>query len=617
MTPFAALTRRQAGILAAPPRMVETVSAWIVGVVATEALRQVAERRDELAVDGKWWRDTITGPFAIGADDAASLRAGMLDELDRVEAEARRLGGRPPSGPAPQDYTQKFPLDLSGWPHAAMVEQRIAERRARDPRSLWMFDQMYDPITVVVYRTLKERRGANIAATWRGGFLTVWGLPPYLHRAREFGPYIDRLRRIIRHELQHLAQDLLREATGVDAAGGHRTRSSPHPDGLHPGDEHALRDVEFHTRLQDAIEGYGGGTDNASIRSHVDAGPVVRGAEPDEFFTTLKRYDRRKWVRAVSEFVRAVGGRASIPPLRQRHAHMSPFASRAASRVASRFLRQAGFRGTWEFLSDESKAVVLGAWMFDLRQGLNGRPGTVYMSGRPKPTKVTVDGDARLKLVGYAVPEVGFVEYDPDRRQVKVLSRSGSVLAYDNVNVRFDITTSALKAAGKALSLAALQLLSDLKRGNAGAAQVREQERADEAERDRERVEEANRDQAGREQAQRQVERDDAWIRSLADFVRGATVRRSRLDEGSPGGPYQTSDTTVERASVDIRPWLQGHGMSEQTFAAALSRVSPRRLNPVGGPMGLDGPYKKTSDESYAIVGGSLVLTYRETFYYN
>ncbi len=286
-----------------------------------------------------------------------------------------------------------------------------------------------------------------------------------------------------------------------------------------------------------------------------------------------------------------------------------------ASRVASRFLRQAGVLGTWEFLSDESKDVVLGAWVFDLRQGLNGRPGTVYLNGRPKPTKVTVDGDARLKLVGYAVPEVGFVEYDPDRRQVKVLSRSGSVLAYDNVNVRFDHTTSALKAAGKALSLASIMLLNDLKHGDAGAAQIREQ--ADEAAA----LEEDRRDRAERlEQVQRQFERDDAWIRSLAEFVKGANVRRTTLDEGYMGGPYQTSNTTTEQASVDIRPWLQGHGMSERAFADALSRVDAKQMFPVGEHMGLrevhGAPIVK-SKVAYTLEGGNLVLTYRETIYYN
>ena len=297
---------RQAGVLSAPPRMVGEISAWILEVAATEALRQVAESREEFKVGGVWWGEATTGPFALSLEDAATLRKEKLEEGDKVEAEALRLGGRLPSGPAPDNYTRKFPLDLLGWRHGPMVEQRLAERRARDPKSLWFFDEMYDPITVVVYRNRKFSGNSLAAATWRNGFLTVWSLPPYLHRAREFRAYVDNLKRLIRHELQHLAQDLLREATGVDAAGGHRTRSSPHPNNLHPRDEHSLHDVEFHTRLQDAIEEYSGGSDNASIRSYVSGGPQVPGSEPHDFFVAMKRYDRRKWNRAVAEFVRAV-----------------------------------------------------------------------------------------------------------------------------------------------------------------------------------------------------------------------------------------------------------------------------------------------------------------------
>ena len=592
--------------------MVEAISAWVVGVVATEALRQVAERRDELAVGGVWWQQTTTGPFAIGADDASRLRGEVVDELDRVEAEAKRLGGHTPSGPAPRDYTDRFPLDLSGWPHAAMVERRIAERRARDPGSLWMFDRMYDPITVVVYRTLKEGRGKNIAATWRDGFLTVWGLPSHLHREREFRSYVVQLRRTIRHELQHLAQDLLREATGVDAAGGHRTRSSPHPDGLHPRDEHALRDVEFHTRLQDAIEEYGGGADNASIRSYVSDGPMVPGVEPHDFFAALKRYDRRKWVRAVSEFLGAVGGRGSIGGA-GRGVPMAP----SSSRVASRFHDRSAM------LNGERQAVVLGAWVFDLRQGLNGRPGTVYLGGRPKPTKVTVDGDARIKLVGFAVPEVGFVEYDPDRRQVKVLSRTGTVLAYDNVNVRFGYTTSELKAAGKSLSFASIMLLNDLKRGDAGAAQVREQERTDEATRmEREQAERAERERASQAEAVRreQLTKDSSWIPSLADYVGKARIQRLTLDRGHILGPHQTSNTTTEQSSVDIGPWLRSRGLSGKAFSATLSRLPVDRMAPVGEHMGLRewrGAPIVRSNPVYSLSGDLLALTYRETIYYN
>jgi len=147
----------------------------------------------------------------------------------------------------------------------------------------------------------------------------------------------------------------------------------------------------------------------------------------------------------------------------------------SASRVASMF--HAAYGGGWANISQASKEAVFGAWVFHLRQHLNGRPGTVYMGGRPKPTKVTVDGDARIKLVGFAVPEVGFVEYDDDRRQVRVLSRSGGVLSHANVNIRFTRTVSGLKQAGKDLAYQSILLLNDIKRNTPDATRAQKDDR--------------------------------------------------------------------------------------------------------------------------------------------
>jgi hypothetical protein len=111
-----------------------------------------------------------------------------------------------------------------------------------------------------------------------------------------------------------------------------------------------------------------------------------------------------------------------------------------------------------------------------------------------------------------------------------------------------------------------------------------------------------------------------SWVTSLADFVGKTRIQRRTLDRGELLTPYQTSNTTVEQASVDIRPWLQGHGMSERAFADALSRVDAKQMFPVGEHMGLrevrGAPIVK-SKAAYTIEGGNLVLTYRETIYYN
>jgi len=252
--------------------------------------------------------------------------------------------------------------------------------------------------------------------------------------------------------------------------------------------------------------------------------------------------------------------------------------SQSASRVASRFLAATvGYRGTWGFLSTDPKETVLGAWVFHLRQHLNGHPGTVYMNGRPKPTKVTVaggavDGDARLQLVGFAVPEVGFVEYDHERRQVRVLSRSGSVMAYENVVVRFELSTSALKEAGKNLAYHAAILLSDVKRGTLDNARDREQEARDKTERaEREREEMADRAKRQKVEMAEQRKRQKAEMAEQAERARKEEAERlqreralAEISGGGSGYKVTTEETWENDPSENDyglnRPWSGSSG---------------------------------------------------------
>lgn len=305
----------------------------------------------------------------------------------------------------------------------------------------------------------------------------------------------------------------------------------------------------------------------------------------------------------------------------------------SAARVASRFhSATVGYRGTWEFLSPESKEVVLGAWVYDLRQALNGRPGTVFMNGRPKPTKVTVaagavDGDARLQLVGFAVPDVGFVEYEPARRQVRVLSRSGRVLAYETVNIRFDLSTSALKSAGKALSHHSYLLLSDIKGGEPDRARTREQDQQAEADRaEQERREQADRavrqkaELAERAKVEQMMANERRWVTSLVQYLGSVPHRHRTLDRGYMGGPYQTSNTTTEQNYVNIVPWLATSGFDAKSFARALTTLSKPGLNDIIGVLGprevKDAPIGH-SNYRLGVAGDDLTLTYSETIYYN
>ena len=316
----------------------------------------------------------------------------------------------------------------------------------------------------------------------------------------------------------------------------------------------------------------------------------------------------------------------------------------SATRVASRFhSATVGYRGTWEFLSPESKEVVLGAWVYDLRQALNGRPGTVFMRGRPKPTKVSVaagavDGDARLQLVGFAVPDVGFVEYEPARRQVRVLSRSGGVLAYETVNIRFDLSISALKSAGKALSYHSSLLLSDIKGGEPDRARTREQDQQAEADRaEQERREQAERavrqkaelaERAVRQKAElaerakvdQMMANERRWVTSLVQYLGTVPKKHRTLDRGYMGGPYQTSNTTTEQNYVNIVPWLATSGFDANSFAQALTTLSKPGLNDIIGVLGpreIKGAPIGYSNYRLGVAGDDLTLTYSETIYYN
>lgn len=119
----------------------------------------------------------------------------------------------------------------------------------------------------------------------------------------------------IRHELQHVGQDLIGYMTGTNEGGGLPARKirdprySPDGDRVQKGPKkdlpHALRDVEFYTRLADEVASF--------VR---DLPSVERAKWPQaaeqwvttkrHFFKELKKYQRLKWKKAVAEFYKEV-----------------------------------------------------------------------------------------------------------------------------------------------------------------------------------------------------------------------------------------------------------------------------------------------------------------------
>jgi len=170
---------------------------------------------------------------------------------------------------------------------------------------------------------------------------------PYWGRAPDVATFqegITEISRIARHEFQHVGQDLLKDLTGAKEELGLPSEAIRDPNRDPIGrrrdrpsggrSEHALQDVEFYTRLADEIGRFVRGVRQIppalrrkALRAWVGLSPNLTEEEGGlvtqirtwpfhgrPFFTTLKRSQKGKWQKAVSEFVKGVEERGiSIP----------------------------------------------------------------------------------------------------------------------------------------------------------------------------------------------------------------------------------------------------------------------------------------------------------------
>jgi len=164
-------------------------------------------------------------------------------------------------------------------------------------------------------------------------------MPKDAHTIRQFENNVFQLMGTTRHEAQHVGQDILAKIKGLhEDAGLPKNRSKDYDTGgfnrKGPRQDHALRDVEFHTRLQDEI-------DNAvEVLKHVqkeDRRDMLRLWVGDEgkdskrlehllkytrhnkymlrihhFFAKLKKEQNAKWREAVKDYFAGVSKRIAI-----------------------------------------------------------------------------------------------------------------------------------------------------------------------------------------------------------------------------------------------------------------------------------------------------------------
>jgi hypothetical protein len=210
---------------------------------------------------------------------------------------------------------RKFPVYLTGWKYV----QPGGPQRDLKP---WA----WDTITVILdFKGHTERGGVWMAHTRE---LQVDAKYAGALTTSLFQMGVEWIKEALRHELQHLGQDLKdfldglpRDTTGLPSR---RIRSPGVNPAGHPtsGGErlpHALRDVEFYTRLADEVDGFLLTIRNwpkNKWRDRVRAwvGDPVDPLLTSHFFKALRENQPAKWRKAVAEFIKAIGERgAEIP----------------------------------------------------------------------------------------------------------------------------------------------------------------------------------------------------------------------------------------------------------------------------------------------------------------
>jgi hypothetical protein len=250
----------------------------------------------------------------------------LLVDLSLIQREARRYTDKAMTVKSVRNT--KIPLTdaiLSGWRYSDRLPPDALERLRAAGHSDIGVQLNFNP-------------NESIAGGWYPDQFNIelyiprylaYGLP-YPFNLEQFKAGITQLRDTIRHEVQHAGQTILKIALGLKEQGGLPPRAIRdlryNPSGARPGyplQNHAERDVEFHTRLQDEIDAFvfmapriPMNVRARALAAWTGTGPVVRGSELGtpgesgimirEFFSALKAVQRKKWLRAVFEFVSGV-----------------------------------------------------------------------------------------------------------------------------------------------------------------------------------------------------------------------------------------------------------------------------------------------------------------------
>jgi len=144
---------------------------------------------------------------------------------------------------------------------------------------------------------------------------------------QNFKQGIFEVNRVVRHELQHVGQDVLQTVQGLEENAGLPSPKLRDPSRTPLGlprswkepnrgrDPHELQDVEFYTDLTDAVESFVRQSRQIPLSDRLEVLKVFVGlpgkpekitARENHHFKVWRTKDKEKWKKAVSEFYKAV-----------------------------------------------------------------------------------------------------------------------------------------------------------------------------------------------------------------------------------------------------------------------------------------------------------------------
>lgn len=331
------------GLFEPPPKMVDSITAWVIGVLAYRIRLRLRNKLDDYEEHKDWTgfdpKDFLTAPSFMTIGDMEKIeKTGIERFKQRLRSDIKRMESYILASPIPPKHVSKkwqraFKIDLSGWKYLSRVQ-------AADPANLKYAASVYPSVKVEINMSENDTESAAWYVVQRR--LVVYADIDF-HGSRlvdDAGDVIRDLQRTIAHELRHFAQDYLSLVVGSQdkaglppkryrtpdieqSLGKERKREAPErirktienleAQGITKDIFHDLDDVEFYAELAGAIETI---SDNmphfapedrkAAFLSFVGAGEKVSGTYPLKFMISLKKHAPGKWQKAVKELAKGV-----------------------------------------------------------------------------------------------------------------------------------------------------------------------------------------------------------------------------------------------------------------------------------------------------------------------